>query len=52
MIYRVTDKKNGEVVDFEDLEFAKGMIRVMVSVNNHRGIKDSKNNYTIEVINI
>jgi hypothetical protein len=51
MIYRVTDKKNGEVVDFKDLEIAKGMIRVTVSVNNRCGIKDSKNNYKIEVIN-
>lgn len=51
-MYKITCKTTGETVTVDNLQFAEGMVRVMVKMNNDRGMKtrDSKKNYTIEKI--
>lgn len=51
-MYKITNKTTGESVTVDNLQFAEGMVRVFVKMNNDRGMKprDSKKNYTIEKI--
>lgn len=51
-MYKITNKTTGESVTVDNLQFAEGMVRVFVKMNNDCGMKprDSKKNYTIEKI--
>lgn len=51
-MYKITNKTTGETVTVDTLQFAEGMVRVFVKMNNEFGRKprDTKNNYTIEKI--
>lgn len=51
-MYKITCKTTGETVTVDSLQFAEGMIRVMVKLHNDHGAspRDSKKNYTIEKI--
>lgn len=51
-MYKITNKTTGESVTVDNLQFAEGMVRVFVKMNNDRGMKprDNKKNYTIEKI--
>ena len=51
-MYKITCKTTGETVTVDSLQFAEGMVRVMVKMNNDCGMmpRDNKRNYTIEKI--
>ena len=50
-MYKVTNKKSGEIIFCDSREEAEGFVRLFVYINNKQHYRcDNKNNYIIEEI--